>query len=181
MSASGPRDGRCSFTAALKRAAILHDEETNNCTTGHKFRVERVMRMWRLQHDETLRRQVPRFSRVHVWTLSGDGGETLSICDLSLRSIAAGDLWNGDATSTCLRCRSLNTEDSLQSQHCVGIKIREEGWLHFESTDQRVPEDAGFIRGETPCLRRHSRLTAVFAWAERQCWPDSSLCSYDQQ
>lgn len=53
MSALGPKNYRRSFTAALKRAAILLAEETNNCAAGRKFRIsERVVRQWRVQREE---------------------------------------------------------------------------------------------------------------------------------
>ncbi|KAH8041240.1 hypothetical protein HPB51_014388 [Rhipicephalus microplus] len=53
MSAVGSQNTRRSFTAAFKRAAILHAEETNNCAAGRKFRIgECVVRKWRLQREE---------------------------------------------------------------------------------------------------------------------------------
>ncbi|KAH8021473.1 hypothetical protein HPB51_015869 [Rhipicephalus microplus] len=53
MSAVGSKNTRRSFTAAFKRAAILHAEETNNCAAGRKFGIgECVVRKWRLQRQE---------------------------------------------------------------------------------------------------------------------------------
>ncbi|KAH8041853.1 hypothetical protein HPB51_018647 [Rhipicephalus microplus] len=53
MSAVGSKNTRRSFTAAFKRAAILHAEETNNCAAGRKFGIgECVVRKWRLQREE---------------------------------------------------------------------------------------------------------------------------------
>ncbi|KAH8029901.1 hypothetical protein HPB51_005203 [Rhipicephalus microplus] len=53
MSAVGSKNTRRSFTAAFKRAAILHAEETNNCAAGWKFGIgECVVQKWRLQREE---------------------------------------------------------------------------------------------------------------------------------
>lgn len=53
MTSPGPKNFRRSFTAAFKRAAIVHAEESNNCAAGRKFGVsERVVRQWRKQRDE---------------------------------------------------------------------------------------------------------------------------------
>lgn len=85
---------RRSFSAAFKRAAILHVEETNNCAAGRKSGVsERVVRQWRLQREKIW----------PLWLLCAGGS--------SLR----GGLYR--AMSWCGRSRSV---DSLLMTTCCG-------------------------------------------------------------